>query len=479
MKQIIKFISKTHFIFILSLLCLTSYSQKTHIEENGEAIRLDGSSPYLSWYDGANFKGFLQHNNSNNMLLYNTQNGFMQFATNYTPRMTIANTGNIGINTINPSTALHVNGEATVSDTLHIKKNTKTPWGHEWIADMAEDKIWMKQSWSSSTGDKLYLSSSGGRNNNLQGGILMSENRISFGKGHDNGLQLNEEHLRLTTAGDLFLGGFNADNANPKMRIKRRQHDSSGLLIENATGNADTWLSYTDGNNYITADRSTNFQTGGRTYIRHYNNNGTYVNTAEFYPSSTQFNTEVYAPELIVSHSDGYSQGLTITNNANFWERWVIGQTNTENSFDEEDSALKFWFNDGNGGSWIPRLLEEDGDWITASDRNLKKNIKKISDGQLAKINSLKPSQYNYKSQRNNEIQYGFIAQELQEIYPLLVTTMIEGNLGVNYEELIPILTKGIQEQQEIISELQEKNKALESKFIKLEELVNSLIENK
>ncbi len=67
---------------------------------------------------------------------------------------------------------------------------------------------------------------------------------------------------------------------------------------------------------------------------------------------------------------------------------------------------------------------------------------------------------------------FGLIAQDLQKIYPELV---VENNftgdskegfeyLGINYTELIPVLIKGMQEQQQIIEQLQKRIETLEKK---------------
>ncbi|MEY3187434.1 MAG: hypothetical protein RL675_1264, partial [Bacteroidota bacterium] len=51
----------------------------------------------------------------------------------------------------------------------------------------------------------------------------------------------------------------------------------------------------------------------------------------------------------------------------------------------------------------------------------------------------------------------GFIAQEIQKVLPMLVTEGSDKDktLSVNYVSLIPLLTKGIQEQQVQISSQQ------------------------
>ncbi|MCP4520163.1 MAG: hypothetical protein GY827_00435 [Cytophagales bacterium] len=89
-----------------------------------------------------------------------------------------------------------------------------------------------------------------------------------------------------------------------------------------------------------------------------------------------------------------------------------------------------------------------------SSDRRLKENIIPVRDA-LELIANIKPSQYNYKSAPNKK-DIGFIAQELQKVYPQAVsgdsTIAVEIEpMMVDYSKLTPLLTAGLQEQQQII----------------------------
>ena len=53
-----------------------------------------------------------------------------------------------------------------------------------------------------------------------------------------------------------------------------------------------------------------------------------------------------------------------------------------------------------------------------SSDERLKKNITDIASGQLAKINALKPRNFEWKDARKAGNQEGFIAQEVESIIP-------------------------------------------------------------
>jgi hypothetical protein len=110
---------------------------------------------------------------------------------------------------------------------------------------------------------------------------------------------------------------------------------------------------------------------------------------------------------------------------------------------------------------------------FTTSDIRLKKDIKNISSG-LKTISLLRPVSYLKKnamdSKNYNIKETGFIAQEVRKVLPDLVTEMndVDKTLIVNYNAIIPILTKAVQEQQVQI-EAQQKQidlliKALENK---------------
>jgi hypothetical protein len=89
------------------------------------------------------------------------------------------------------------------------------------------------------------------------------------------------------------------------------------------------------------------------------------------------------------------------------------------------------------------------------SDFNLKKNIEPIKYG-LKEILQLNAVSFNWKEDSNNqEKQFGFIAQEVQEIIPEFVKS--GEYLGLDKEAIFTVLIKAIQEQQAQIEELKSK----------------------
>jgi len=154
-----------------------------------------------------------------------------------------------------------------------------------------------------------------------------------------------------------------------------------------------------------------------------------------------------------------------ITNAAIEWEhesltnRWSIGiGTSTFNCRFEFNDALR------------SQISSVDGTFVVGSDFQLKQEIEPISD-LLQKTMLLKPNKYFYKSSRNiaKNKSIGFIAQDVEKIFPEIVYDSDDGLKGLNYAAFGVIAIKAIQEQQEIINNLQEKLFEQEKNNLKLE----------
>ncbi|MCH1503072.1 MAG: tail fiber domain-containing protein [Verrucomicrobiales bacterium] len=92
---------------------------------------------------------------------------------------------------------------------------------------------------------------------------------------------------------------------------------------------------------------------------------------------------------------------------------------------------------------------------INTSDERLKTNIQDLNYG-LEEVLKMRPTRYNWKSAPNDTDKVGLIAQELQTIIPEVVEASDDEDktLGVAYSELITLLVRAIQEQQEQIAAL-------------------------
>lgn len=129
---------------------------------------------------------------------------------------------------------------------------------------------------------------------------------------------------------------------------------------------------------------------------------------------------------------------------------------------------------------------------IQTSDIRLKEDIQPLNYG-LAEILKLRPVSFNWKEEKvdnfiilssEKETKLGFIAQEVLEIIPEAIVTkdwFIDGEhpekglqeieaerLGISYSEIIPVMIKAIQEQQENIDKIKETNQKLKVLIEKL-----------
>ena len=75
----------------------------------------------------------------------------------------------------------------------------------------------------------------------------------------------------------------------------------------------------------------------------------------------------------------------------------------------------------------------------------------------------MKPVEFDWKSNQKHDI--GFIAEEVQEVYPELVNVNEQGEVeGLSYSKMISALVKGMQEQQEQIKNLTQEINNLKNK---------------
>lgn len=84
------------------------------------------------------------------------------------------------------------------------------------------------------------------------------------------------------------------------------------------------------------------------------------------------------------------------------------------------------------------------------SDARLKTNVQPIFNA-TASINALNAVTYAWNEQGktrggNDKLQYGFIAQEVEKVFPAMVNTDAEGYKSVNYVAIVPVLVKSLQE---------------------------------
>jgi len=155
---------------------------------------------------------------------------------------------------------------------------------------------------------------------------------------------------------------------------------------------------------------------------------------------------------LTIGRSDGQIEFSPISTTYDF-ESFVTYAPNYETRCYTVDlsGSDNFWV-DGDGDVWHSGLH-------TISDVSLKENIAEIPNA-INMLTQLRPVKYNFKTGTfgsdipNEKVEYGFIAQEVEEIIPDIISTRPDGLKTISYLELIPMLVDAVQSQQSEIDEL-------------------------
>ena len=103
------------------------------------------------------------------------------------------------------------------------------------------------------------------------------------------------------------------------------------------------------------------------------------------------------------------------------------------------------------------------GDLVTSSDTNLKSNIASLGPV-LTKLISLNPKRYTMNNDAEQKEKIGLLAQDVQAVFPELVEENNE-YMSVNYQALIPVLIRAVNEQTKRNESLKQRIETLKSKI--------------
>lgn len=327
------------------------------------------------------------------LLIHNYENGNLSFRTNNTTRMTVDNSGNVGIGTTSTSDKFEVANAATVNVNLHSTTSSTS------------DDIKIKYS---KNGTNKYITGyDAGIDEFVWSGTNFVSNRMMY----------------LNSSGYLGIG---VQSAGRELHVHDGSSSGSYMQFTNTTtGSSSTSVGTTvgqSGDDFIIW----NYEPGD---IRIRTNNSERMRIeagGDIGIGTTSPHTKLtVADHITPSVNNTYSLGTTTY-------RWnTVYATNGT---------------------------------INTSDRRLKTNIRELEYG-LDEVLSLKAKSFNWKESPNEQQKLGFMAQDLLEIIPEVVVIGEDSleTLGVHYSDLIPVLTKAIQEQQAMIENLKAENGSLKS----------------
>jgi hypothetical protein len=332
---------------------------------------------------GYPFSLFRMDNRGSNDSVYIHNNGTNPFV--------IRNTGNVGIGTSTPAYKLDVNGNARISGGITTS---------EYMSTLANESI-----------------SIGGI-----GGGLLTPGSQNVGIGGVTGPSSG-------TSNDNFFGGYRAGFYN-----------GSGNHVGNVViGSVAA---------YIQNGTLTNNVIIGRQSAGQGNLAADYVNTiilgayaSKQTTGGTLNNTTIIGTSLTTDLDNIVALGRSDQN-------ILIGQTTTDLGYklqvgSSSVSGIVASFTNSSGSCTI----NPTAGIACSSDQRLKKNIAVLEDNYLSKIMSLKPVKYNWNNETDTDgLHNGFIAQDLEQVFPDLVATDSNGMKSVFYTNLIPYTIKAIQE---------------------------------
>lgn len=372
------------------------------------------------------------------------------------------NTGNVGIGTTSPVYPIDVRGYSTFGGGATSANYLVSPYSNErhlYITGNAAGG-------SNSYGSVVVGSNDTEGPNQWLGGLVFGQNMVGSGKPAGSATGLKAAIRGLSTGSGGSTGGYGgnlifcttADNSSSivpeRMRIDMNGNVGIGMI---------------SGGGRLEVSRPAN-QSGNATAANFFSQGTSTGDNRGIYAEASNANINQAA---VFATTGGATQnvGVTISNNpsgtpANDWGIYCIGRT------------------------WCTL-----GVW-SGSDQKIKDNIKPL-ENMMDKIKLLKPSKYEFRTTEFRGLnlpegeQIGLIAQELEQVFPNMVSNSKgitqKNNKGeividspdlksINYPNLIPVLISGIQEQQTQIENLSATINLQQKQLAEQKQMIDALI---
>jgi hypothetical protein len=343
------------------------------------------------------------------------------------------NGGNVGINTVTPSSLLHINTTRTSGANVNIMTLSDNVTGVQ----------------TSGFGVRILATSNNGQ----------AKSAIAFeadgGTNNDTAIAFYTQTSAACLAQRLII-------------------DKNGTIRVNNLGG------------------STNYKFGvaGSAYINGSNNKGLFITDNAAYASIVGLNSAISAYNPIELRASGTDYQLYLATNGNVGIRtcsptkdlhvcgggavlrvgpdYFVANGSTDRDYIDliadgsttqiisPNEMFRISNPGGGAGSWCIMMITGTGgvvltngstSWASASDLRLK-NINSEITNATSKLNTLRAINFSWKTDIDNKNNVGLIAQEVEKVFPEVISYDPQvDSYGIRYTELIPVLVKAVQEQ--------------------------------
>ena len=296
--------------------------------------------------------------------------------------------------------------------------------------------------------------------------LAQTNSRLDYDNGNSNGALRfhstsgNTERMRITSAGNVGIG---TTNATAPLTIAGSGTDGTAMLRLEATAGSQNF-------NWISSVVYPNLGVG-KTAIKLFgqaqgSNNQAYIGFK--YAGSGSVNNTLtfgfYANNFLVNLLANGNVGIGTTSPT--YKLHVVSSNNVSIFEDTSNASGAAFIVFNRPGVFSMGSITRNGSansvsYNTGSDYRLKEDLKDFN--ALDLVNNI--TAYDYKWKDVDQRDYGFIAHELKQTLPNVVTGEKDGEKmqGVDYSKLTPVLLKAIQEQQKIIDDLKSRIEQLEN----------------
>ena len=383
------------------------------------------------------------------------------FATNAAERVRISATGNVGIGTV------------TFRGTTTISTLTGSPYGLYIDQGYSRDNngLYISNSnYGSDQGISIGMTNAGGSNFNsyarIQGktsGVAGTTHLSLQPDGGNVGIGITNPSYPLTIARYYQNGGTHAEATDSAISLTTTGGFGVGMRLrvgQDATINASD-LQFTTCNN------------SGAQLVRM-----TILGTSNAAGGNVGIGTDGPLKTLHVFGTDQAQLVLqgSATGNTYSAYYWTFGHNTADGAIYLQSSYS------GTASMYVRANNSNTVGWQVYSDRRLKENIEPLDRmNMLERIRKIKPVTFNMRCPHNNATQRGVIAQDVQEVFPEIVseslTTVldVENPLGISLTGFVVPLLSAVQVVDQTVTELSSINASLEARLAVVESQLSTL----